>query len=318
MIKVLVTGATGFAGGYLCEHLSREGKFDTTGIYSRKESLQKSPVKDKIKFVNINLGDFEPLFKLINEIKPDYIFHLAGSSAPRDSFSDPIGVMHNNYESQINLFEAVKKAELKSTRILITSSGDIYGKPDPGDLPINERTLLRPVSPYAVSKIAQDFSGFQYFYAYRMNIIIARPFNHIGPRQDSRFVISDFSKQIASIENGKIEPVMKVGDLTTKRDFTDVRDIVHAYLQLIEMGTPGEIYNIGSGRSRSIREMLDILLSFSTAKISLVDDKSKYRPGDIPEMRCDSTKIYKLTGWKPEIEIEKTLSDTLDYWRKIV
>lgn len=319
MIKVLVTGATGFAGGYLCEYLlNEEGKYDITGIYSREESLQKSPVKNKIKFRKLDLGNFEPLYSLVNELKPEYIYHLAGSSAPRDSFSDPIGVMHNNYEAQINLFEAVKKAGLISAKILITSSGDIYGKHDPRDLPLNENSVMHPVSPYAVSKIAQDFAGYQYFYAYKMNIIIARPFNHIGPRQDSRFVIPDFSKQIALIEANKEENVMKVGNLTAKRDFTDVRDIVRAYSMLIERGQSGEAYNIGSGRSLSIRQMLDLLVGFSSSQIRLVDDKTKYRPGDIADMVCDSAKMYKTTGWKPEINIKKTLQDTLDYWRKIV
>lgn len=318
MIKVLVTGATGFAGGYLCELLSKEEKFDITGLYNRDESLQKSPVKDKIKFVKMNLENLDSISSLVSDLKPQYIFHLAGSSAPRDSFSDPIGVMHNNYDSQINLFEAVRKSDLLGTKILITSSGDIYGKGTAEGLPIDEETQLHPVSPYAVSKIAQDFAGYQYYCAYKMHIVIARPLNHIGPRQDNRFVISDFSKQIAIIEAGKTEPVMKVGNLTTKRDFTDVRDIARAYLMLIEKGTPGEVYNIGFGKSRSIREMLDLLLSYSSAKISLVDDKSKYRPGDIAEMICDYTKLNKVTGWRPEIEIEQTLRDTLDYWRKIV
>lgn len=318
MINVLVTGATGFAGGYLCEHLLARGKYNISGIYCREESLQKSSLKDKIKFIKADLRNSDGIYEAVKSFQPNYIFHLAGSSAPKDSFKEPISTMHNNYESQINLFEAVKKAGLEGTKILITSSGDIYGKLTSEDLPVNENIAFHPVSPYAVSKIAQDMAGYQYFCAFNMQIITARPFNHIGPGQDNRFVISDFSKQIAEIEAGKADPVMRTGNMSARRDFTDVRDMVKAYLLLIEKGSPGEAYNIGSGRSLSIKEALDILLGFSSSIIRLDDDPAKYRPGDIAEIVCDYSKMKKITGWKPTIAIEETLRNTLDYWRKIV
>jgi len=175
-----------------------------------------------------------------------------------------------------------------------------------------------PTNPYAVSKIAQDFLGLQYFLSYGLKIVRVRPFNHIGPRQSPRFVVPSFAKQIAEIEKGKKENILHVGNLSSRRDFTDVRDMVAAYLLSLEKGDLGDVYNIGSGVSRQISKMLDMLLSLSSKKIDVEIDKSLFRPKDDPELVCDKSKFTKQTGWEPKIEIEKTLKDTLDYYRNIV
>jgi GDP-4-dehydro-6-deoxy-D-mannose reductase len=200
----------------------------------------------------------------------------------------------------------------------VVASAEVYGSVTKEDLPMGEDTPLNPTNPYAVSKLAQDFLGLQYFLSYGIKTIRVRPFNHVGPRQAPNFVISSFAQKIAEIEKGKREPILPVGNLEAKRDFTDVRDMVKAYSLIMEKGEFGEVYNIGSGRSYKISEILEMLLSFSSVKITVEIDKSLFRPIDDPELVCDSTKINKTTGWKAEIPLEETLKDTLDYWRNII
>lgn len=318
MKKILITGVSGFVGGYLTEYLLSQNNCEIFGTDHQEENYLRSPFKDKIKFTKINLLDNQSVLDLINQTKPDMIFHLAAASSPSESFADPVKTININVTAQINLLEALRINNLLNTRILIVSSSEVYGFIKPGDLPVDEDTPLHPATPYAVSKITQDFFGLQYYIASKLQCIRVRPFNHIGPRQNTKFVVANFSKQIAEIEKGKSEPVISVGNLDSKRDFTDVRDIVKAYYLLMEKGVPGEVYNIGSGISRSVKEILDILLVLSTSKISIKNDPSKLRPGDTPDIVCDFTKLRDLTGWKPEIPIRQTLQNTLDYWRGIV
>lgn len=318
MKKILITGASGFTGGYLSEYLSGQNKFEIFGTYHSEKSFLNSPVKEKIKFKKIDLIDPQSVFDLVQEIKPDYVYHLAAASSPSESFKDPLKTFQTNVVAEINILEAMRKNNLLKSRILITSSCEVYGFVKPEDLPVNEMTQLRPASPYAVSKVTQDYLGLQYYLTYQLQCIRARPFNHIGPRQEPKFVVADFSRQIAEIEKGKKEPIMYVGNLEAKRDFTDVRDIVKAYCLLIEKGIPGEAYNIGSGISYSAKEILDILLELSLSKITIKTDPEKMRPSDMPDIICDNKKLTNLTGWEPEIPLEQTLADTLDYWRNIV
>jgi GDP-4-dehydro-6-deoxy-D-mannose reductase len=318
MKKILITGASGFTGCYLGEYLRALNKFEIFGTYNSEQSFENSPLKDKIHFKKIDLTNTQGVSNLISEIKPEYIFHLAAASSPQESFKNPLGTFHTNVDAQINILEAMRKNNLLKSKILIISSCEVYGYVKPKDLPVNEKTELRPSTPYAVSKVTQDYLGLQYFLAYKLQCIRARPFNHIGPRQTAKFVVSDFSRQIAEIEKEKKEPVMYVGNLEAKRDFTDVRDIVKAYYQLIEKGTPGEVYNIGSGISYSAKEILDILFEHSLSKIKIKIDPDKMRPSDMPDIFCDNKKLIDLTGWKPEIPLKQTLLDTLDYWRNIV
>lgn len=319
MKKVFITGITGFAGSFLAEYLISLGNFTIKGTYLNEESLSLvSGIKDKIELVKLNLLDEEKVNLLINKYKPDIVFHLAALTSPSDSFKNPTETITNNIAVQINLLEAIQKNKLLDTKILIVSSADVYGIVDKKDLPIDEETSFRPTNTYSVSKIAQDFLGFQYFLSYGLKIIRVRPFNHIGPRQSSKFVVASFAKQIAEIEADKIEPAIFVGNLSAKRDFTDVRDMVKAYLLAAEKGDIGDVYNIGSGTSFRISEILDKLLSLSKKQIRIQVDKSRFRPSDEQELVCNRKKFTDKTGWEPTISLETTLKDTLDYWRKII
>jgi len=317
MIKVFITGVAGFAGGFLCEHILKVGGFEVFGTYLSDEQLKySSHIKDKVKLRKLNLLDAGATYNLVKEVNPDYVFHLAAITSPSASFENPSETITNNIEAQVNLLEAIRKTGINPST-LIVSSADAYGAVDKENLPIDENTPFRPVNPYAVSKIAQDFLGLQYFLSYGLKIIRVRPFNHIGPRQSPRFVVSYFAQQIAQIEKGGKENVIKVGDLSTKRDFTDVRDMMAAYLLALQKGEAGQVYNIGRGISYRISEILDKLLSLSSVKIKVEIDKSLFRPKDEPELRCDNRSFVKKTGWEPKIDIEKTLKDTLDYFRNI-
>lgn len=319
MKKVFVTGVTGFAGSFLAEHLLSLGNFAIKGTYLTEESLSLiSSIKEKIELIKLNLLDDAKVNLLIGEYKPDIVFHLAALASPADSFQNPVATITNNVTTQINLLEAIQKNKLLNTKILVVSSADVYGIVDKKDLPIDEETKFRPTNTYSVSKITQDFLGFQYFLSYGLKIIRVRPFNHIGPRQSPKFVVASFAKQIAEIEAGKTKPSIFVGNLSAKRDFTDVRDMVKAYVLAIEKGAIGDVYNIGSGSSYRISEVLDKLLSLSKQQIEIKIDKSRFRPSDEQELICDKKKFTDMTRWEPKIPLETTLKDTLDYWRQII
>lgn len=316
MQKVLITGASGFAGSFLVKELLGKD-YQITGTYLTDESLEHLFLKDKIELKKIDLNNEKAVEELVNSVRPDLFFHLAASSSAAQSFENPREILVNNMASQVNILEALKNAEI-SCRIIVVSSAEVYGAVESKLLPINESTPLNPMNAYAVSKLTQDFLGLQYSLAFGMDVIRIRPFNHIGPRQSPRFVISSFAKQIAEIEKDKKEPILKVGNLSAKRDFSDVRDIARAYILLCEKGVKGDVYNIGSGKSYTIQEMLDKLLSLTTRKISIEQDRALFRPVDSKDLICDYTKMKDLTGWTPEISIETSLKDTLEYWRNIV
>ncbi len=202
-----------------------------------------------------------------------------------------------------------------SPRVLVIGSMDEYGHVAPDQIPVTEETPLRPDSPYGVSKMAQDFLGLQYFLSHHVPIIRVRPSNHIGPRQNDQFVTSNFAKQIAEIEIGKREPVLRVGNLSAQRDFSDVRDMVRAYYFAIERGEPGEVYNIGSESAVSIQHIVELLLAHSRVPIRIEQDPTRLRPSDTPLMYCSATKFRAQTGWRPTIALEQSLQDILDYWR---
>lgn len=320
MKKVLITGISGFAGSHLAELLLSKKAYDISGTYLLEESVERNlrKIKKDLDLIRIDLTNVKKVFNLLKSVKPHVVFHLAALPYTGSSFKTPFLTMKNNIASQMNVLSGIKDNNLFDTKVLVVSSGEIYGLVRKHDLPIDEETKFMPTSPYAVSKIAQDFLGLQYFLSYNLKIIRVRPFNHIGPRQSPSFVVASIAKRIAEIEKGKRKPVISVGNLSAKRDFTDVRDMVRAYTLAIEKGKFGDVYNIGSEKSYKISEVLDNLLKLSKVKIKLQVNKNLLRPVDIPKLLCDATKFKNLTNWRPEIDINTTLKDTLDYWRSIV
>lgn len=315
MKKAFITGITGFAGSFLAENLINRGSYEVSGTYLSENSLDNlSSVKDKVNLHRVDLQNPEEVKKIIQEENPDVIFHLAALAATGESYNNPSKFITNNISAQISVLEAVRSIGI-SPKTLIVSSAEVYGDVEPSDLPIDEDTPLKPVNPYAISKIACDFMGFQYFISQKIPIIRVRPFNHIGPRQAPTFAVPSFAKRIAEIEAGISEPILKVGNLEPKRDFTDVRDMVDAYVELIEKGEVGDVYNAGSGHSIKIEDILGKLLALTKTQIKIERDESLFRPIDMPDLVCDNTKIRQTTGWEPKINIDDTLAQTLEYFR---
>jgi GDP-4-dehydro-6-deoxy-D-mannose reductase len=230
------------------------------------------------------------------------------------SWRDPAATLHTNLAMQVNVLQAVVNLKL-DCRVIVVGSSEEYGAVAAEDLPVDEDTPLRPMNPYAVSKIGQDMLGLQYHLSHGLDTVRVRPFNHIGPRQALGFVTSDFASQVARIEAGQQEPTMRVGNLEAERDFTDVRDVVRAYHLLALHGASGEVYNIGSGESHAIREVLEVFLRESKTAIQVERDPARMRPSDIPRVVCDYVRLHARTGWGPQITFTESLADVLDYWR---
>jgi GDP-4-dehydro-6-deoxy-D-mannose reductase len=314
-MKVLVTGITGFAGSHLVDHLLTLKGVEVTGILrwrSRTENIEH--FQDRVSLVECDLRDASSVRDVIDQVHPDRIFHLAAQSFVPTSWTAPSESLATNILGQLNLFEAVKKLGIKP-RIQLACSSEQYGMVYESELPIRETNPMRPLSPYAVSKVGQDMLGYQYWMSFKIPIVRTRGFNHEGPRRGPVFVCSDFAKQIADIERGQKPPVLRVGNLEARRDFSDVRDVVRAYWLSLEKGEPGEVYNICSGRAWRIREMLDCLLSMTQAKVKIEQDPARMRPSDVPVLLGDASKFKKATGWEPEIPFEQTLQDLLEHWR---
>jgi len=314
-MKVLVTGITGFAGSHLVDYLLTLPNVDVMGILrwrSRTENIEH--FRDKVRFVECDLRDASSVRDVIDQLRPERIFHLAAQSFVPTSWTAPTESLYTNIIGQLNLFEAVKKLHILP-KIQLACSSEQYGMVHENELPIRETNPMRPLSPYAVSKVGQDALGYQYWMSFHIPIIRTRGFNHEGPRRGPVFVCSDFAKQIADIERGRKSPVIRVGNLEARRDFTDVRDVVRAYWLSLEKGEPGEAYNICSGRAWTIREMLDILLGMTKAKVTIEQDSARMRPSDVPVLVGDASKFKKATGWEPTIPFEQTLRDLLEYWR---
>ena len=312
--KGLVTGITGFAGSHLAELLLKEG-VQVYGIQrwrSKTENIEH--ITAQITFEEADLLDAHSLYSVIDKIKPDYIFHLAAQSFVQSSWASPTQTLEVNIIGTAHLFEAVRKTGLPIA-IQIACSSEEYGKVLPNEVPIKETNPLRPLSPYAVSKLAMDYLGYQYHESYGMRIIRTRGFNHTGPRRGEVFAESSFAKQIAEIEAGRREPVVFVGNLEAQRDYTDVRDMVKAYYLAVEKCESGEVYNIATGKAWRIRAVLDLLISMSKVKGEVKQDPSRMRPSDVEILIGDNSKFIAKTGWKPEIPFEKTMEDLLNYWR---
>jgi GDP-4-dehydro-6-deoxy-D-mannose reductase len=311
-MRALITGINGFVGSHLAEHLLAEG-WEVWGTGTQPVSRS---VPD-VAYVVANLEQREEARAALERSRPDAVFHLAGQAFVPRSFEDPAGTLATNIFAQLNIFLGLIALDLPAT-VLVAGSNEIYGQIQPADLPVNEDTPLRPVSPYAVSKATQDLLAFQYHISHGLRVVRARPFNHIGPRQNERFAVSSFARQIARIEADQQPPSLLVGNLSAERDFTDVRDMVRAYRLAVLRGTPGQAYNIGAGRAVSMRSVLDTLIAQSPCAIDVRLDPARMRPADIPTVVCDATRFRAATGWRPSISLEQTLADVLDDWRSRV
>jgi GDP-mannose 4,6-dehydratase len=315
-MKVLITGITGFVGSHLAEYLlaRREGH-EVYGLCrwrSPRENI--AAIYDKIRMVEADLNDMSGLVRHLTSIRPDVIFHLAAQSYVLTSFNTPLHTLSTNIIGTANLLEAVRIVGIDPV-IHVCSSSEVYGQVSEADLPIKESCPFKPASPYAVSKVGEDMIAYQYWVSYGMKTIRTRMFTHTGPHRGDVFAMSFFGKQIAAAELGLGEPVVRVGNLKSVRTFCDVRDAVRAYWLLVNKCPPGEVYNIGGDRTMTIGDCLDILLSFAKVACSTETDPQLLRPSDVTQQVPCTEKFRNETGWRPEIPLEKTLSDILEYWR---
>lgn len=317
-MRILVTGARGFAGRHLTRHLREIGPDDDVhGTLLPQANDVNRDMESGVNAHAIDLRDREAVSSLIGALKPDRIYHLAAQAAVHLSFTNPWATLENNIRSQLNLLEACREHNI-APRFLVVSTGEVYANTTPYDRPADEHTPVQPSSPYAVSKIAQEMLGIQYHFNFGLPIIVARPFNQFGPGQNLGFVAPDFANQIARIEAGLQPAVMRVGDLSARRDFTDVRDIVRAQRLILEHGEPGETYNIGTGKAVSIRDLLNTLLKTSSASIEVQPAPEHMRPAKVPLLWGSAHKLQAVTGWEPHISFEQSLQDILADFRQRV
>lgn len=311
-MRVLITGVAGFVGRHLAAQLLDEGGHEVWGL--ARPDREAEGLDPRIRLISADLQQRALVDRAIAEARPEAIYHLASQSSVAKSLADPLPTIINNVVGQVNLLEACT-LHARDARILVIGSNEEYGLTSPDELPIRETKPLRPISPYAVSKVTQDMLGHQYFATHGLQVIRVRPFVHTGPGQAPIFVTPSFARQLAEMEGGLREPRMRVGFLDGQRDFTDVRDVARGYRLLIERGEPGEVYNLGTGVPRSIRSILDGLLALSTATPTVETDPALIRPLEVPVQYPDCSKMHAATGWTPEIPFEQTLHDVLDDWR---
>lgn len=317
-MRVLITGITGFAGSHLADYALQQDDVDVYGICrwrSPRENIEH--LEGRFDLRECDLRDASSVRQLIGDVRPDWIFHLAAQSYVPTSWNAPAETLTTNILGQLNVFEALRATDTDA-RVQIAGSSEEYGLVHAEETPITEDNPLRPLSPYAVSKVAQDMLAYQYFRSYGTKTVRTRAFNHTGPRRGEVFVTSNFARQIVRIEAGQCEPVIRVGNLEAKRDFTDVRDVVRAYWLALEKGAPGDVYNICSGTAWRIREVLDLLLAQSEVEIDVQQDPDRLRPSDVELLLGDGRRFHDATGWRPEIAFEQTARDLLDYWRERV
>jgi len=317
-MRVLITGITGFVGSHMADYALAQGA-EVVGASRRLHKTENiEHLRSRITLIESDLRDMSSVRALVETSHASHVIHLAAQSFVGASWQSPVETLSTNIISQVNLLEAIRGLT-PLPRFLTVGSSEEYGFVYEDELPIKETNPFRPLSPYAVSKVAQDLLGYQYFRSYGLPIVRTRAFNHEGPRRRDVFVTSSFAKQVAEIEAGQREPVVYVGDLEPRRDYSDVRDIVRGYWLVLQHGEPGEVYNLCSGRSWSIRRVLDFLLARSTVKgIAVKVDPLQLRPSDVMVLEGDPSKIEKATGWRAEIPFEQTLADLLDYWRERV
>ena len=308
--RALIVGAAGFVGKYLADELNAAGGWSVCVTKMPQEALSIASVTA----YDLNILDRVAVDTLLAELRPEVIFHLAAQSSVAVSWKNPGLTVDVNIKGTLNLLDAVRDCGF-SPRVLLIGSSEEYGAVVPEEIPVKETTLPRPGNIYAVTKNTQNQLGRLYAQAYGLDILSTRSFNHIGPNQTPLFVVADFCRQVVEIEKGRHEPVLQVGNLSAKRDFTDVRDVVRAYRLLALTGEKGETYNVGQGKAVEINVILQMILSLSKETIQVEIGPAKLRPIDVPIIEADISKLQKATGWKPEISLGQTLEETLTYWR---
>lgn len=313
-MRVLITGITGFAGSHLADVCVAQeaevwGLAHTPGPHPHLAHLGEG-----IQLYAADITDEAGMRSALADIAPDWIFHLAAQAHVPTAWGNPAETLSTNILGQLNVILAMQE-HVPAARLLVVSSSHVYGMVEEEDLPVVESTPFRPADPYAVSKVGQEMLALQYWQSHGFPIIRVRPFNHIGPRQAPDYVIARFAREIARMEAGLAPPVLQVGNMSAKRDFTDVRDVARAYWLALEKGAPGAVYVIGSGTARSIDEMLQVMLKLAHVDIRMETDPALLRPGDLPVLQSDPRAFQEQTGWHAAISLEQTLEDTLNYWR---
>jgi len=311
-MRVLITGMNGFGGGHLADLLLAETPWTLIGA-SRNATGDRG--SGRVSWWNIDLRDRDGARRLLMVERPNLIAHLAAQPYVPAAWENPWETFEHNVRPLQNLFDGLLATGL-TPRILVVSTNEVYGPPrGDADLPFREDRLPRPTNPYGVSKVAQEALALQYRRSHGLDVVVARPFNHIGPRQLMNSVANQFAQQVAEIEAGRREPVIKVGNMTAARDFTDVRDVARAYYALMQLGEAGEVYNICSGQPRNVQSLLDALLALARIKITVEVDPEKLRPADTPVSYGSNEKLRATTGWAPTIPFEQTVADLLADWR---
>ena len=326
--SALITGITGMVGSHLADFLLKETDWEIFGMCRWRSPLDnvshlldRANRKDRLHFVDGDLCDTLSLQRVVNECKPDYVFHLAAQSYPTTSFTSPIHTLDVNILGTARLLEVLRNTPWIDPVIHVCASSEVFGRVPKEKLPIAEDCAFHPASPYAISKSGTDLVGRFHAEAYGQKVMTTRMFTHTGPRRGDVFAESTFAKQIAMIERGLIPPIVKTGNLNSLRTWADVRDAVRAYYMLVTINPiSGEFYNIGGTATKTIKEMLDFLISISTrsSEIRIETDPERIRPLDADAQIPDTTKFTKHTGWEPLISFEKTMTDLLDYWRSMI
>ena len=329
MTNALITGITGQVGSHLCDYLLASTDWNIYGMVrwrsplnNLQQHLGRIEKGDRLFLINGDLRDQSSLDRVVEIAQPDYVFHLAAQSFPKTSFDSPIDTLDTNVLGTCRLLEAIKWGSANNgtspehPKIHICASSEVFGRVSKDELPINEDCRFHPASPYAISKVGTDLIGRFYAEAYGMNVQTTRMFTHTGPRRGDVFAESNFAKQLAMMERGQIEPYIKVGNLKSMRTWADVRDAVRAYHMLLTVDPiPGAYYNIGGDFSCTVGDMLDVLISMSHIRPTIVEDKERLRPIDADLQIPDTSKFRKHTGWEPRIKFKQTMADLLNYWR---
>lgn len=317
-MRILVTGVTGFAGGHLAEALLVQGQHRLAGLARRAAWPDAwNHLAAQVELHECDVGDGQRVETILRAVQPERIYHLAGYPHVGRSFQEPEAAWQGNLTATRSLYDAVLRWGGRP-RILFVGSGLVYGDSTAGEHGCTEMDILRPDNPYAASKAAADLTSYQYTRSAKLDIVRVRPFNHIGPRQSPQFAVSSFARQLAAIERRRQAPVLETGNLRPRRDLTDVRDVVAAYMLLMEQGQIGEVYNVASGQSYSMETVLERLIAMAGVEVEVRQKGHLLRETDAANVRADAQKLRRESGWAPRFPLDQTLIDLLTYWRKQV